>query len=83
MAIKNAIQALRDSADRWERSGKNDYNGDKDMAKCHRQDARDLRRVAKLAEQGKMVKARDAAENLDTIVRDIINQDLWDALQSA
>jgi hypothetical protein len=78
MTNKEAASIITQAAIRW---GQNalapDIRKDKEFAKVYRSDARNLKEVARLVRQNKLVEAANKASRLDTIVRDIIPEGPW------
>jgi hypothetical protein len=54
-----------------------------DMAASYRQDANDLSEVYRLWRAGKIAEAGRRADSLDTLVRDIIPQGVWEIITDA
>jgi hypothetical protein len=79
MTNKEAASIITQAAIRW---GQNalvpDIRKDKEFAKVYRSDARNLKEVARLVRQNKLVEAANKASRLDTIVRDIIPEGPWE-----
>ena len=78
MRRREIAREIRKAAREWGTSW--DDTGDTEMIECHREDARDLMRVAKLVEVGRFQKARDACE-MDTIVREQLPSEFFDLLE--
>lgn len=55
---------------------------DAEMRKCYTQDRKDLRRVLTLYKRGSWKQAADFADSLDTLVREMIPDPIWDSIQS-
>lgn len=56
---------------------------DADLRKCYTQDRRDLRRVQTLYKRGQWAKAGEFASGLDTLVREMIPDTIWESIQTA
>jgi hypothetical protein len=69
-------------AERWNEGGKKSSKGDKKMLECYRNDRKDLKAVARLVARGKLREARDAAAELDTIVRDELPDTFFTVLKT-
>jgi hypothetical protein len=78
MTNKEAASIITQAAIRW---GQNalDYDvcDDIPLVELYRSDASDLKLVASLIRQNKLVEAANKASRLDTIVRDIIPEGPW------
>jgi hypothetical protein len=83
MRRRQVAAEIRAAARAWEkRADEGDVNDDDDprLAKEFRSDAKDLRKVARLVDEGHIQRARDAA-GLDTIVRDQLPKAFFDLLE--
>jgi len=77
-------RGIRAAATRWLKTASEpDVRCDVDFANCYRSDAKDLREVSTLVRRGKVKEAALAAEQLDTLVRELIPDDCWDYLQAS
>jgi hypothetical protein len=76
---EKAILLLERTIDQW-RSQPGD---DVDMRKCYTADRKDLRHVLLLYKKGKWAKAGEFASHLDTLVREMIPDPIWDVIQTA
>lgn len=83
MRRRQVAAEIRAAARAWEkRADEGDVDDDDDPrdAKMYRSDARDLRKIARLVDEGHIQRARSAA-SLDTIVRDQLPQSFFDLLE--
>jgi len=78
--LKPWADAVRETAEEWNASHKRQWPDDVSMRKTGRQDASDLKKIARMIETGKLDAARAAIRHLDTIVRDAMPQEVWDGL---
>lgn len=75
----NAIERLEKIIDHH----RPDEYDDSSMKKMYTQDRRDLRKVLSLYKTGKWAKGEELASGLDTAVREMIPNPIWDALTNA
>ena len=78
MRRRQVAVEIRAAARAWE--DRADDDADPGLARVYRSDAKDLRKVARLVDAGRIQKARDAA-GLDTIVRDQLPESFFELLE--
>jgi len=78
MRRREIAREIRKAAREWGTSW--DDTGDTEMIECHREDARDLMRVARLVDAGRIQAASNAC-NIDTVVRDQLPRSFFDLLE--
>jgi hypothetical protein len=64
--------------DKWRHTF--DADRDKEMIKVHREDAKDLTKGLNMLRAGKYEEARRHFEYLDTVVRELVPDNIWDYL---
>lgn len=60
-----------------------DKGDDADLRKSYTQDRKDLRRVQTLYKKGRWAEAGEFSSHLDTMVREMIPDPIWDVIQDA
>jgi hypothetical protein len=76
---EKAILLLERTIDQWRAEP-----GDKvDLRKCYAKDRKDLRHVLSLYKKGQWAKAGEFSSHLDTMVREMIPDPIWEAIQTA
>lgn len=76
---QKCAHAIDQAARNWLKGAYEDPD-DKELLDLYKADAKELRAIAKLLRQGKEEKAAEKVMDLDTIVRDEIPSDVYDAL---
>lgn len=79
---KKLAKELRDVAKEYLAQGLSSFKGEADMIAMFRNDAKDLREVASLIRRQDLKKAWIKAYRLDTAVREIIPDNIWDAIET-
>lgn len=74
-----AMLLMEKIIDGWRASPGDDAN----MRKCYTQDRKDLRRVLTLYKRGSWRQAGEFASHLDTMVREMVPDSIWQAIQTA
>lgn len=78
MRRRKVATEIRNAAREW--AERADGEDDPHLASTYRSDAEDLRKVARLVDDGRFRRARDAA-GLDTIVHDQLPESFFDLLK--
>ena len=83
MTNKEAASLITQAAIRWRQNAldRHDVQMYRSLAKVYRDDARDLKVVATLLRKNRVNEAAMAADDLDTLVRDIIPDAAWEHMQ--
>lgn len=75
---KEQIKNFQEVIKRWEATGY--MKQDKEMVECYRKDRADLREVVSLLKRGKFEEAGSKICFLDTVVRDVVPDDIYRAV---
>lgn len=85
MKTKVELKLDEEAIRRLERTIKNwqpEKGDDASMRACYTQDRKDLRKVLSLCKRGKWQEAIEFARGLDTLVREMIPNGIWDHITS-
>jgi len=78
--LRDAAGKLIDAAEAYYEGGMSSFEGEKEMEEMYLADKRGLRLVADLISTGDIDKAYRVASRLDTNVREVIPDDVWEML---
>lgn len=77
--LRSTAKASKAEVDRnWPSSS----SSDREMRKMGSKDAKDIRTIASLVKSGRITDAKNKAENLDTVVREILPERFWTFTES-
>ena len=79
---KEAAKQIEQAAKEWKQHGEKAFPNEPEMTKVYEEDATDLMSIVGLLRDGDKKVAAEAANDLDTIVREQIPTAAWDYLQS-
>jgi hypothetical protein len=75
--IKELSDLLRTSATEYRDNGLKSFQDDKEMCEVYRSDYDDLLKIARIIDEGKIGEAFEEMDKLDTVVRDMIPDNVW------
>ncbi len=80
---RSDLEQFRQSIESWERQGQEaGRDGDVELAAGYAADVADLRAILRLIEAGALHEAAEVVDRLDTLVRDLLPQSLYEAVVS-